>query len=147
MADINHAHANPNQPVESDGVNYRGIGWFIVILTITTLACQALVWGLFEFMEYRGNRADQAEYARAPLAAPAGQRPPGPNLLTDEPANLRTFREAEDHKLGSYGWANQATMTARVPVDRAKEIVLARGLPTRSAPASPAPAAVPAPAK
>ena len=124
MADTDTRHLSP--PVEGDGVSYQGIAWFVVILTATTVFCMALVWGLFEVMDYRNERA-----AAAPLAAPAGQLPPGPNLLTDEAGNLRQFRQREDTALSSYGWADPATETVRLPIARAKEMLLERGLPVR----------------
>jgi hypothetical protein len=124
MADTETRHLAP--PVEGDGVSYQGIAWFVVILAGTTVFCMALVWGLFEVMDYRNERAQAA-----PLAAPAGQLPPGPNLLTDEAGNLREFRQREDAALGSYGWADPATETVRLPIARAKEMLLERGLPVR----------------
>lgn len=124
MADTETRHLSP--PVEGDGVNYQGIGWFVVILAGTTVFCMALVWGLFEVMDRRNEPT-----AAAPLAAPAGQLPPGPNLLTDEAGNLRQFRQREDTALTSYGWADQATETVRLPIARAKDMLLERGLPVR----------------
>jgi hypothetical protein len=124
MADTETRHLAA--PVEGDGVSYPGIVWFVVILTATTVFCMALVWGLFAVMDYRNDRAQAA-----PLAVPAGQLPPGPNLLTDEAGNLRQFRQREDAALGSYGWADQATETVRLPIARAKEKLLERGLPVR----------------
>jgi hypothetical protein len=117
-----------SEPVEGDGVSYQGIGWFVVILVVTTVFCMALVWGLFRAMEYRTARG---ETGPAPLAAPLGELPPGPNLLTDEPGNLRLFRQHEETVLGSYGWRDQTAGTVHVPIGRAKELLLERGLPVR----------------
>ena len=64
MADTKHVHGAA--PIEGDGVSYSGIVWFVVILTVTTVACQLIVWGAFELMEWRVDRGDAA---RAPLAA------------------------------------------------------------------------------
>jgi hypothetical protein len=115
-------------PIEGDGVSYRGIGWFVVILVGTTLFCLALVWGLFEATAYRTTRA---EVRPALLATPTGDPPPGPNLLTDEPGNLQEFRAREDAVLTTYGWVDESAGTVRVPVDRAKQMLLERGLPVR----------------
>jgi hypothetical protein len=121
----------PTGPVEGDGVSYRGIVWFVVILVATTAFCQLLVWGMYEIS---ASRLAGSEAARAPLAAPApahGQLPPlppGPNLLTSEPTNLRTFRASEDMSLSTYGWVDQNAGTVRIPIDRAKELILERKL-------------------
>ena len=90
MADTNAHHAD-QIPVEGDGVSYSGIVWFVVILTVTTVFCQLLVWGLFEYMQSREFERDPA---RSIVAAPTGTLPPTPNLLTDEPARF-------DRALGS----------------------------------------------
>jgi hypothetical protein len=129
MADTN-AHHDPlaGLPVEGDGISYQGIWWFAVILALTTITCGVIVWGLFRFMEYRVAESDPA---RSPVARPAGEAPPGPRLLTDEPANLRTFRQSEDERLASYEWLDKNAGTVRIPIDRAKDLVLERGFPVR----------------
>ena len=138
MADTNAHHAD-QLPVEGDGVSYSGIVWFVVILTATTLFCQALVLGMFKYMQSREEARDPA---RSIVSAPAGTLPPQPNLLTDEPANLKHFRDAEKIATESYGWVDQNAGTVRLPIARAKELLLERGLPARST-ASETPAAAP----
>ena len=133
MADTKHDSAR-SLPVEGDGVSYSGIVWFVVILTVVTVFCQGLMWGLFAVLE---SRADGRDAARAPLAAPQGQAPPGPNLLAilpsahGEPAALKDFRAREEAILNSYGWADPNAGTVRIPIQRAKELLLERGLPVR----------------
>lgn len=138
MADINHAEA-PVAPTEGDGVSYAGIFWFVVILTVTTVVCQVLMWGLFVLFD--AKRQDTAE--RAPLAAPAvdpriqdgrivsGSQLPEPAMLTSEPTALEQFRQREEAILHGYGWVDEKTGTARIPIDRAKELLLERGLPVK----------------
>ena len=150
MADINHAHAHaPVQtpPTEGDGVSYSGIVWFMVILIGTTIACQLLIWGLFVLLE--ANRHPAGE--RAPLAAPvvhpridggrivSDREMPQPSMLVDEPTALDVFRKREDAILHGYGWSDETGGTARIPVERAKEILLKKGFPVRQATAPAAP--------
>ena len=137
MADTKHGAAPP-LPVEGDGVSYSGIVWFVVILTVTTVFCQLLVWGMFEFMQ---SREDARDPARSIVAAPTGTLPPTPNLLTDEPATLKHFRDAEKSALETYGWVDQNAGTVRLPIAKAKELMLERGFPVRGSATEPAPAA------
>jgi hypothetical protein len=138
-----HPSVAPTEPIEGDGVSYRGIVWFAVILAATTIFCQLLVWGMFEFMDYREVNAEQP---RSPLATPTGALPPGPVLLTNEPANLDAFQRREDLKLSTYGWTDEAAGVVRIPIDRAKALLLERGLPVQPAAPADAPAtATPAP--
>ena len=136
MADTKHHHAPSPLPVEGDGVSYSGIFWFVVVLTVTTVACQLLVVGLFAYLDHRLLPVSTSP--RSPLASPAGQAPPAPTLLRDEPANLKTFKDTEHSVLTSYGWVDQATGAVRLPIDRAKDLIIERGLPVRGAtPATP----------
>ena len=142
MADTKHGP--PSVSVDGDGVNYAGIVWFVVILTVVTVVCQVLMWGLFEVLK---DRAASQDVARAPLSAPALQAPPGPTLLAvapdptaapgtlshlGEPANLQEFRAKEDLTLTTYDWTDKNAGLVRIPIDRAKELLLERGLPVRS---------------
>jgi hypothetical protein len=140
MADIKAdlRHAAP-EPTEGDGISYRGLAWSMIILTIVTLFCYGLVVGFFKFME---SRAVDGDTPRAPLAAapvqPAiqdgrivGGAASVPSLLVGEPANLQKFRAQEEHLLSTYGWVDQNTGVVRLPIDRAKALLLERGLPVR----------------
>jgi hypothetical protein len=141
MADTKHAHAAataPLGPTEGDGISYKGLVWFGAILAGTTLVCQILMWGLFDLFDRQATRDD---VARAPLAAPAGTLPPPPNLLTDEAGNLANFRHQEDEALSTYGWVDRNGGVVRIPIDRAKALLLERGLPVRGT--SPAKAEAP----
>lgn len=147
----NHPGAHSGDPVEQDAVSFSGIGWFVVILVGTTLACQLLVWGLFEFSEWRVARS---ETPRAALAAPAtsptiengvvstgADAPPQPALLVSEPTYLGQFQAEQREMQETYGWVDQAMGTIRLPIDRAKDLVIERGLPVRSASATDVPEA------
>ena len=140
MADTKHSHAGSSHsgsiPVESDGISYRGIVWFVVVLVVTTGASQVLMALLFSYLDRAEIRSGPT---RNPLSAPVGQLPPPPNLVTDEPGNLERLRETDDKKLSTYQWIDKNAGTVRIPIDRAKELLLQRGLPV-----GPAPAAAPA---
>ena len=125
MADIN-SQPNGSTFTESDGVNYRGIVVFVVILAVTTLVCEGIVVGMFKYFD---KEAIAASPARATMSAPAGSMPPPPNLVTDEPLALKTFRDHEAEVLGGYAWQDQNAGVVRLPIDRAKELVLERGFP------------------
>ena len=108
---------------------------FMVVLVVLSVATCVLMWGMFAVLK---NREASQDLARSPLAIPQGQNPPGPNLLAvlpnahGEPQNLKEFRDREDSALSTYGCADQTTGTIRSPIDRATELLLQRGLPTRA---------------
>jgi hypothetical protein len=133
MADTKSQHAGAAH-TEGDGISYRGIVVFVVILVATTIVCELIVVGMYKMMDAKSRTTG---VARAPMAAPAGTLPPGPNLLLDEPANLQQFRSKELTDLTTYGWLDKNAGSVRLPIDRAKELLLERGLPVRGAEAAP----------
>jgi hypothetical protein len=150
--DTRKVHVAP--PVEGDGVSYSGIVWFVVILVITTLVCQLLMVVMFKAMSHEKRASDLAS-PPAPLAQPLtdrsapegrvypdmvaidGANGPAPPLLVREPVNLDTLRAREHEELTTYGYQDKNAGTYRIPVERAKELVLERNLlPTRGAAAA-----------
>jgi len=135
MSDTKSLHVTtPSGSTEGDGVSYKGLAWFGIILAGTTLVCQVLVWGMFGLFEGQAKKDDPG---RAPLAAPIGALAPPPNLLTDEPANLARFHAEEDQVLTSYGWMDRNAGVVRIPIARAKALLLERGLPVRDSATEP----------
>jgi hypothetical protein len=56
---------------------------------------------------------------------------PEPRLQTSELNELTGFRLKEEDQLSTYGWVDQQTGTAHIPIERAMQIVADRGLPVR----------------
>jgi hypothetical protein len=127
-----HAHGslhNPDVAHESSDINVRGVIWFIVTLVVVTATVQVAMWVMFRVlnrMEVR-NDADVT-----PLAVPAGQLPPEPRLQTTPWQDLKVFRADEDKTLATYGWVDRKSGVARMPIDKAKDLLLQRGLPARA---------------
>jgi len=140
MADTKHHAA----PVEGDGIKYTGIVWFVVILTVTTLVCQLLMWVLLRAFQHQSSTVAASPLMPVVTERQAGEgrvypdvsavglaTGPQPNLLVNEPLNLATFRAQEEEKLTTYGWVDRNAGVVRIPVERAKDLLLERGLPVR----------------
>lgn len=59
--------------------------------------------------------------------------PPQPRLQTQPASALKSYCEMEQQQLSTYGWVDQHNGVVRVPVDRAMDMVLQKGLPARPA--------------
>jgi hypothetical protein len=61
-------------------------------------------------------------------------------LQVSAPLDLAQFRAREDEELTNYDWINRTAGIVRVPIERAMELVLQKGLPggTNGAGISPA---------
>ena len=84
---------------------------------------------LFNFFDSRARQQAAAAY---PLATQQGERlPPEPRLQTEPREDLAALRTREDATLSSYGWVDRNAGVVRIPIDRAMELTLQRGLPAR----------------
>jgi hypothetical protein len=139
MAELHHPHAGnvPHWPGdnldvqhEESDVNIRAIFGFGAALAAVGLIVHVLVLLLFNFLDARAKPQAPAAY---PLAA--GQQeerlPPEPRLQTEPREDLAALRAREDDALRSYGWVDRNGGVVRIPIGRAMELTLQRGLPAR----------------
>jgi hypothetical protein len=56
---------------------------------------------------------------------------PEPRLETDERTEINDFRLREEEQLNSYGWIDQPAGVVHIPIERAMQLVVARGLAVR----------------
>jgi hypothetical protein len=130
-----HGHAshdglhNEDVAHEHSDVNIRALLMFCVGLIAVVAVVQVAMWGLFVVFE---RQAVQNDPVLSPHAIPAGQRPPEPRLLENEPAFLQQIKSAERQALEGYGWVDQNTGAARIPIEEAKKKLLEGGLPVRA---------------
>ena len=109
---------------ERSDLNPRAIGISLAILAVLILGSILISrW----FQEYAASR--QAEPGvGAPVAA--AKPPPGPRLQVEAVKDMREFRAAEDAILATYGWVNREAGLVRIPIERAMELLVDRGLPS-----------------
>ena len=125
-----HSAEPPDVRHETSDVNIRAIFGFGIGLAMTTVGIGFAVWLLFQYFTAREARTVFTEY---PLAVQEPRQPPGPRLQTNPRQDLSDLRAREDERLNSYGWVDKNTGVVRIPIERAMQLVVERGLPTRPA--------------
>jgi hypothetical protein len=125
---------------EHSDINIRAIIGSGIAMVVIMGAVSVLMLGLFKFLE---SDAMGAKVEVSPLAAPATQMPahikgpaafgsaPKPQLLTNESAVLQQLRAAESQQLLGYGWVDEKSGVARMPIAEAKKLLVERGLPAK----------------
>lgn len=99
-----------------------GLAIGIGLLVIVSLTGIAIMW---RFMAYETHYT--GEMAGSPLA-PMRPPPPSPRLQVTPAADLYEMRQQEDLRLHTYGWIDQSKGVARIPIDRAMDLIAQRGL-------------------
>ncbi len=145
--------------ISLDGVGKLTIG-FVVILVVVS----SVIYGTYRMLDRQARAADTSiskinegrgvvDVASQPLMDKAnamegrGRQPAGPKLLTNEPQWLNEYRARQLTAATTYGWVDKDGGVVRLPIERAKQLLLERGLPVTAAPAEvvdPAADAVPA---
>lgn len=108
-----HADANP-----------RSVAAFGLGLMLAVVLVLLLIMALLAFFSSR-PMGGVASFGTITV------EPPSPRLQVSPPADLRKLRQAEDIFLNSYGWVDQKSGKVRIPIARAMDLIVERGLPTR----------------
>ena len=127
-----------SREVDTRGVLLSGFG-----LAAALIASLVAMWGLFRVLEKRQERVDKPLPSQ--VVVNLKRIPPEPRLEPDPLALRSELRAQEDALLKSYGWVDRTAGSVHIPIDRAMEIVLERGVPGGKpmAAAAPLPAATP----
>jgi len=110
------------------------VGWIFGIVTFLALACiiiQFIIGGTMERLNKSSPPTDRWKTSSRAQAL-ASTRPPFPKLQLSAPADLEKFRAREEAELISYGWVDKKAGIVRIPIDRAMDLLLDRGLHARS---------------
>jgi hypothetical protein len=143
--DIDTSHIdNPDVKHERDDVPIKPVFMFLLYLAVAAVAIHILIYLLFQYFE-KSEKA--SEPPRSPLAnerqvipneprlqlAPSKSGETRPNLLKEHPLEeLKIMKAQEEDALSHYGWVDQNAGVVRIPIDRAKQMLLERGgLPSR----------------
>ncbi len=128
----------PEMRHEHRDVNVWAVGKVGIALILTTIASLLLMFGVFRYLEVRENAA-QIPPASTTTLNP-NRLPPEPNLLFNEheAVNREDIRAEEDKLLNGYSWADRAHGVVRIPIDRAMDLIVQRGLPARPQNTAPA---------
>ncbi len=127
-----HGHVGIERPErhESTDAATRPVWWFLAGLLVFILGSVYLMVAVFR---WAGSVPLPMEEREQPSALfPAQQVPPSPRLQTAPQRDLYEMRRHEDSILTTYGWVDQKAGVARIPIDRAMDLLLKRGVPARA---------------
>jgi hypothetical protein len=128
---------------EKSDVSIGAIVKFGIGLAVGALLVSVGMWGLFKVLETRESKRDTP---LPPLAAAGLRRtPPEPRLEPDALAPRRRMQDEEREALTTYGWVDKNAGVVRLPIERAMDLLVERGLPPSkpTAPTTPTPGPTP----
>lgn len=127
-----HGHGDAEDPGYDREISYRRILEFIIGLAVLTAVAMVLMG-----MVVRGFTSQVTRQDPPPSPIPEANLPPvspGPQLQFFPPtADIHDLHVWEDQMLHGYAWVDEQQGVARIPIERAMEILAQRGLPRAGA--------------
>jgi len=149
--EIKPGHTAEHGSYERQDLPSSGVLYFFLGLAIATLLCIVALRGVYALLDHR-EKSMQPPVSPLITSVPADTRHvapeypqsvfPNPKLEEDERGQLKDIRINEEKMLNNYGWVDEKAGTVHIPIDRAMELLVQRGLPVR--PQGAASVAVPA---
>ncbi len=111
---------------EKTGIDARGLFISAGVLVATVFVCElVLKWWMDDFkVEEQKTNALHPSRQEIPV-----DRFPNPRLQESPPVDLVQVEREERARVSSYGWVDKKSGIARIPVDRAMDILAQKGLP------------------
>ena len=110
-------------------------GWIfgiVLFLLVSGLIIHGMIAAFLSVLK-RGTTSTDAWQPGRHTAINAPALPAFPKLQLSPPMDLQAFHAREEQELESYGWVNRTSGVVRIPIERAMDLVLQQGLPTRTA--------------
>jgi len=143
---MNHGHSNQGHSgheteFEREDLSTRSAFAFMIGLAIVGLVIYFIIAGMYSFLD----KYERSQMATAsPLVTSKGaisrvvtqadmdkafKDNGAPMLETDERGEFRDFLINQENQLNSYGWVDEKAGVAHIPIERAMELTVQRGLP------------------
>lgn len=119
-------NSEPQIGYEQSDAKVGTLGIFAVsifLLVLISLTGIAIMWRVMAYSTvYTGELVGSPLAQQRPL-------PPSPRLQVFPSTDLKDVREQEDQLLHSYAWIDKNNGVVRIPIDRAMDLLVQRGLP------------------
>jgi hypothetical protein len=135
-----HENTTGHGSFERQDLHVSGILYFLLTLVVITAICLFGIRGVFAYLDHR-EKAEQPPVNPLVTNVPEDTRHiapgypqgtfPNPKLEEDERGQLNGIRLTEDQTLDSYGWVDKKAGAVRIPIERAMDLIVQRGLPVR----------------
>jgi len=117
---------------EKRDANAKWIFGIVAFLLVAGLIMHFVIAGVMERLGKTAYPTDELKGTRRGRESRAQAVAPVPRLQILPAQELNAFRTREEAELNSYGWINRTAGIVRIPVARAMDLLLERGMPARA---------------
>jgi nitrate reductase NapE component len=112
---------------ELSDLSPRRISFFAIGLAALVIIALLVCYGLLVWMVKSEVRRPEAPTQFAVPMAPMAQ----PQLAVEPGRTMKALRRQEQTRLNSYGWVDQERGIVHIPIERAMDMLVQKGLPSR----------------
>jgi hypothetical protein len=135
MADHHTAKTSEELGYETSDADIKPLAYFAIYLGIFIFISIVGMVVLFKFFDYYQSLYDNPT---PPLAETRRMAENIPRLQVDPPQQKKELTLLVSERLTTYDWVNREAKVARIPVDRAMELLATGKIPMPRAPKAPA---------
>ncbi|HZR20510.1 MAG TPA: hypothetical protein VFE51_24725 [Verrucomicrobiae bacterium] len=114
---------------EPRDVSVPWIFGIVLFLVCAGILIQLMLVGLLNHFKSRPAPGDGFRPNQKTVLSPSASFP---RLQISPRLDLARFRSLEDEELTNYGWIDRTSGIVRIPIERAMELILQKGLPVRT---------------
>ena len=118
---------SPTHDHERTDAKVKPLVIFLIAMVLVIAGSFVSMVGLFEFLTLRAEGVDRVP---SPVKV-ADEIPAGPRLQVVPGLDLREMEAAEEDRLNGYGWVDEGGRVVHIPIEKAMDVVVEKGLPTR----------------
>jgi len=122
-----HSLGNSSVGHERRDADIRPIVLTGIGLALTVVVVGFIVYGTFQYLATHPATSVQSN----PMAEFDSQIPPAPRIEEHPAIEIQQLHAQEEQTLSTYGWIDKKAGVVRIPLDRALELQMQRGFPTR----------------
>ncbi len=138
---MKHGHSGPEAEFEHEDLGTRGVFAFMIGLAVIGVVIYFIIVGMYSFLDnyersqmLTASPLDTSKGAISRVVTQADMDKTfkdngAPMLETNERGQFRDFLMNQEGQLNSYGWVDQKTGVAHIPIERAMDLIVQRGLP------------------
>jgi hypothetical protein len=138
---MNHGHTGHEVEFEQEDLGTRGIFEFMIGLAVVGVVIYFIIIGMYSWLDKQERKqmttasplvTTEGAISRVVTQADVDKTfkdNGAPVLETNERGQFRDFLMNQENQLNSYGWVDEKGGVAHIPIERAMELIVQRGLP------------------
>jgi hypothetical protein len=137
---IKHGKTSARAEFEREDLSARDVFNFLIGLAVVCVLVYFILRGMYAYLDayQKAHQPPQSPLVKTTEIDTRMVGPeeitkfPQPRLEKNERLEINDLRLQEEKTLNSYGWVDEKAGVVHIPIERAMQLVVQRGLPTRA---------------